>query len=185
PRWARRPRDDRQRTEGRGQRSAGGGPRADGDRTLPRCGPGGIGGRAVNPVTLTGGTVVSSLDPVELLAGNVAVEDGRVASIGAAPPGTATRDCSACLVISGNVCAHHHLYSSLARGMPYRLDPPRNFVETLRRLWWRLDRALDDEAVWASAVVGGAVAILNGTTTVIDHHASPNAVDGSLDLIAS
>ena len=115
----------------------------------------------------------------------VAVEDGRVASIGAAPPGTATRDCSGCLVIPGNVCAHHHLYSSLARGMPYRLDPPRNFVETLRRLWWRLDRALDDEAVWASAVVGGAVAILNGTTTVIDHHASPNAVDGSLDLIAS
>jgi len=139
----------------------------------------------VNPVTLTGGTVVSSLDPVELLAGNVAVEDGRVASIGAAPPGTATRDCSGCLVIPGNVCAHHHLYSSLARGMPYRLDPPRNFVETLRRLWWRLDRALDDEAVWASAVVGGAVAILNGTTTVIDHHASPNAADGSLDVIAS
>ena len=88
-------------------------------------------------------------------------------------------------MIPGNVCAHHHLYSSLARGMPYGLDPPRNFVETLRRLWWRLDRALDDEAVWASAVVGGAVAILNGTTTVIDHHASPNAVDGSLDLIAS
>ncbi len=136
-------------------------------------------------VTLTGGTVVSSLEPVQLLPGDVVVEDGRVASIGAAPPGTTSRDCSGCLVIPGNVCAHHHLYSSLARGMPYRLDPPRNFVEILRRVWWRLDRALDDEAVWASAVVGGAVAILNGTTTVIDHHASPNAVDGSLDLIAS
>jgi putative selenium metabolism protein SsnA len=139
----------------------------------------------VNAVTLAGGTVVSSLEPVQLLPGDVVVEDGRVASIGAAPPGTASRDCSGCLVIPGNVCAHHHLYSSLARGMPYRLDPPRNFVDILRRVWWRLDRALDDEAVWASAVVGGAVAILNGTTTVIDHHASPNAVDGSLDLIAS
>jgi len=139
----------------------------------------------VNAVTLTGGTVVSSLEPVRLVPGDVVVEDGRVASIGPAPPGTASRDCSGCLVIPGNVCAHHHLYSSLARGMPYRLDPPRNFVEILRRVWWRLDRALDDEAVWASAVVGGAAAILNGTTTVIDHHASPNAADGSLDLIAS
>ncbi len=139
----------------------------------------------MNAVTLTGGTVVSSLEPVRLVPGDVVVEDGRVASIGPAPPGTASRDCSGCLVIPGNVCAHHHLYSSLARGMPYRLDPPRNFVEILRRVWWRLDRALDDEAVWASAVVGGAAAILNGTTTVIDHHASPNAADGSLDLIAS
>jgi putative selenium metabolism protein SsnA len=108
-----------------------------------------------------------------------------VAEIGTVPPGLATRDCSGCLVIPGNVCAHHHLYSSLARGMPYRLEPPRSFLEILKRVWWRLDRALDDEAVWASAVVGGAVAVLSGTTSIVDHHASPNAIDGSLDRVAS
>ncbi len=84
----------------------------------------------------------------------------------------------------GNVCAHTHLYSTLARGMPYRLEPPRNFVEILRRVWWRLDRALDPEAIRVSALVGGMEALRAGTTTLIDHHASPGAVDGSLDLIA-
>jgi len=139
----------------------------------------------MSPLALTGGTVVASLAPVRVLRADLIVEDGRVTTIGEAPSGATTRDCSGCLVIPGNVCAHHHLYSSLARGMPYRLDPPRTFVDILRHVWWRLDRALDEEAVWASASVGGAVAVLNGTTTVIDHHASPNAIDGSLDRIAS
>src|SRR5439155_6043397 len=178
-------RDDRKRIEGRAERAAGGGSRSDPDRGQPRSGPERIGGRPVSEVALTGGTVVASLEPARILQADVLVQNGRVAAVGTSPGGAETRDCSGCLVVPGNVCAHHHLYSSLARGMPYRLDPPRNFVEILRRLWWRLDRALDEEAVWASAVVGGAVAILNGTTTVIDHHASPNAVDGSLDLIAS
>ena len=43
----------------------------------------------------------------------------------------------------GYVCAHTHLYSSLARGMPQPSEPPRTFVEILERIWWRLDRALD------------------------------------------
>ncbi|MDR7523382.1 MAG: amidohydrolase family protein, partial [Armatimonadota bacterium] len=110
--------------------------------------------------------------------------DGRIAGAGAAAPGGAHRDCSGCLVIPGNVCAHTHLYSALARGMPYRLDPPANFTQILQRVWWRLDRALDEEAIRASALVGGMGALLCGTTTLIDHHASPNAIDGSLDIIA-
>jgi putative selenium metabolism protein SsnA len=86
-------------------------------------------------------------------------------------------------VIPGNVCAHHHLYSTLARGMPYRLDPPRDFVETLQRIWWRLDRALDPSSIGSSAWVGGADAVLAGTTTIVDHHASPGAIDGSLERV--
>ena len=31
------------------------------------------------------------------------------------------------LVLPGNVCAHTHLYSALARGMPYSLAPPESF----------------------------------------------------------
>jgi putative selenium metabolism protein SsnA len=100
------------------------------------------------------------------------------------PPGTPRRDCSGCLVVPGNVCGHTHLYSALARGMPYALEPPATFVHILQRVWWRLDRALDEDAIRASALVVGAAALLAGTTTVIDHHASPNATDGSLDVIA-
>lgn len=132
---------------------------------------------------LSGATVVTSLDPVRLATGDVVVEGGRVASVGEAPASGTRRDCSGCMIVPGNVCAHTHLYSALARGMPYALEPPRNFVQILQRIWWRLDRALDEDSVHASALAGGMEALLSGTTTLVDHHASPNAVDGSLDAI--
>ena len=43
----------------------------------------------------------------------------------------------------GMVCAHHHLYSALARGMPAPPATPTNFLSILENVWWRLDRALD------------------------------------------
>jgi putative selenium metabolism protein SsnA len=130
-------------------------------------------------VILAGGTVVVSLDPVRIAQRDVHVLDGRIVPEG----GGERHDCSGCLVLPGNVCAHTHLYSALARGMPYSLAPPADFVQILQRIWWRLDRALDLDAVRASALVGGMEALLCGTTTLVDHHASPNAIDGSLDVI--
>lgn len=135
-------------------------------------------------LALTGGTIVRSLDPPRLTRSDVLVVDGTVASVGGAVPARETRDCSGCLIVPGNVCAHTHLYSALARGMPYRLEPPANFVQILQRIWWRLDRALDEASIRDSALVGGMEALLAGTTTLVDHHASPNAIDGSLDIIA-
>jgi putative selenium metabolism protein SsnA len=124
--------------------------------------------------------IVSSLDPVRVAEGDLWVSGGRIAVAG-----EGTRIASdGLLVVPGNVCAHTHLYSALARGMPYALEPPENFVQILQRVWWRLDRALDEECVRASALVGGLEALLSGTTTLVDHHASPNAIDGSLDVIA-
>lgn len=135
-------------------------------------------------VVLSGGSVVTALDPPAISFADVVVEAGRVTAFGtAAPPGSTAIDCAGCLVIPGNVCAHHHLYSSLARGMPYRIDPPRDFVEILQRVWWRLDRALDPASIRVSAWVGGADALLAGTTTIVDHHASPGAIDESLDWL--
>jgi putative selenium metabolism protein SsnA len=128
---------------------------------------------------LSGATVVTSLDPVQLVRADLYVEDGRIAAGGRG----VRRDCSGCLVVPGNVCAHTHLYSALARGMPYALEPPENFLQILQRVWWRLDRALDEDSVRASALVGGMEALLSGTTTLVDHHASPSAIDGSLDVI--
>lgn len=135
-------------------------------------------------LTLHGGMVLTSLDPPRIALGDVVIEHDRVAAIGRAPAGGSSRDCSECLIVPGNVCAHTHLYSALARGMPYEMEPPRNFVQILQRVWWRLDRALDEAAIRASALAGGTEALLAGTTTLVDHHASPNAIDGSLDIIA-
>jgi putative selenium metabolism protein SsnA len=138
---------------------------------------------------LTGGTVVRSIRPVVIEAADLLIEDGRVAAGRVAASGAIAHDvvrldCTRCLIVPGNVCAHTHLYSTLARGMPYRLAAPRTFIEILRRIWWRLDRALDPESIRASAFAGGMEALLAGTTTLIDHHASPAAIDGSLDIVA-
>jgi cytosine/adenosine deaminase-related metal-dependent hydrolase len=84
----------------------------------------------------------------------------------------------------GLVCAHHHLYSALARGMPAPLRQPRNFLDILELIWWRLDTALDLEMLRWSAMLGALEALECGTTAIIDHHESPNAIEGSLSVIA-
>jgi cytosine/adenosine deaminase-related metal-dependent hydrolase len=84
----------------------------------------------------------------------------------------------------GLVCAHHHLYSSLARGMPPPPKTPTNFQEILEQIWWRLDSALDLEMIRWSAMLGALEALESGTTAIVDHHESPNAIEGSLDVIA-
>ncbi len=139
----------------------------------------------MSTLALCGGTVVLGLDPVELASADVVIDGDRIAAVGPAPRGMPRRDCSGTLVLPGNVCAHTHLYSALSRGMPYRLAPPGNFLQILQRIWWRLDRALDERSIRMSALAGGLDALLAGTTTVFDHHASPNFIDGSLDVIAS
>ncbi len=87
------------------------------------------------------------------------------------------------LAIPGLVNAHTHLYSSLARGMSVAPFAPRTFTEILEQLWWKLDKALDPETVRISALVGAMEAARCGVTTLIDHHASPNAISESLDAL--
>ncbi len=84
----------------------------------------------------------------------------------------------------GMVCGHHHLYSSLARGMPAPPLRPANFLQILEQVWWRLDVALDLEMIGASARLGALEALECGTTAIVDHHESPSAIEGSLDAIA-
>ena len=88
------------------------------------------------------------------------------------------------LVMPGNICAHTHFYGAFARGMAIPGAPPADFPQILQRLWWPLDRALDADGVRLSALVSLVDAIKHGTTTLIDHHASANCIEGSLDLIA-
>jgi putative selenium metabolism protein SsnA len=83
----------------------------------------------------------------------------------------------------GLVCAHTHLYSALARGMMVDILPSKDFAQQLRHLWWRLDRALDLPILEASALAGCAEAALCGVTSLVDHHAGPEAIDGSLTVI--
>ncbi|MBC8424315.1 amidohydrolase family protein [bacterium] len=86
-------------------------------------------------------------------------------------------------VMPGHVNAHHHLYSTLAPGMPAPAETPRNFQEVLTEIWWKLDRALDADAIYMSAVAGAWDAMRCGTTLIVDHHSSVTSVGDSLDHI--
>jgi cytosine/adenosine deaminase-related metal-dependent hydrolase len=103
---------------------------------------------------------------------------------GALGPDDTIVDCRRRLVTKSFACGHHHIYSALARGMPAPPKIPKNFVEILENIWWRLDRALDSEMIEASALVCALYCLKNGVTFVIDHHASPFAVCNSLETIA-
>ena len=122
--------------------------------------------------------------------GAVLVEKGRIAEIG--PEARMLKrharverlDGRGQLLMPGNICAHPHFYGAFARGLAIPGRAPRDFPEILRKLWWPLDKALTPNDVRASAEVCLVDAIRHGTTTLIDHHTSPNAIDGSLDVIA-
>ncbi len=92
-------------------------------------------------------------------------------------------DCQGKLVTKSFGCGHHHIYSTLARGMPAPAKTPSNFVEILKYIWWNLDKNLDLEMIRASALAAALYCAKNGVTFVIDHHASPFAVKGSLEAI--
>jgi putative selenium metabolism protein SsnA len=86
--------------------------------------------------------------------------------------------------LPGSICAHTHFYGAFARGMAIPGPAPKDFPEILKKLWWPLDKSLTLEDVRYSALVSLVDAVRHGTTTLIDHHASPNDIDGSLDVIS-
>ncbi len=140
---------------------------------------------------ITHGRVVTFDDPNAVLDdGAVLIEGDRITQVGptaeleAQHPDAERLDVAGKLVMPGNICAHTHFYGAYARGLAIPGPAPRDFPAILARLWWQLDKSLTLEDVYWSAMVCLVDAVRRGTTTLVDHHASPNAVDGSLDRIA-
>ena len=98
-------------------------------------------------------------------------------------PGEEVRGMAGKIVMPGLVCSHNHFYSGLARGIMADIEPSTDFVSNLTNLWWRLDRALDEESLYYSGLICCLDAIRAGCTAVIDHHASPSFIEGSLDVL--
>ncbi len=140
--------------------------------------------RFENAIVVTLGTRNAVLwDSTVVVEGEKVSAIGKTAEMRNRFPDGDVVDCAGKLVMPGFICAHHHFYSTMARGMAIPGEPAANFVQILERLWWKLDRALSDEDITVSSQVPLIECIRNGTTTVIDHHASPGAREGSLDLI--
>ena len=153
-------------------------------------------------IVLSNATVLTFYPPEAESGVDVVIEGARItargkgAGKGRAPGKRATAgsppdakpkiiDCTGKIVMPGLVCAHNHFYSALSRGIMARIRPADDFVSTLSNLWWRLDRALDGEALAASAAVASMEAIRAGCTAAVDHHASPSFITGSLDVLAA
>ena len=135
--------------------------------------------------------IVTWGQPNEILEGKaVRIHDGLVDEIApqrdllARFPQEEQIDGRGQILMPGNICAHTHFYGAFARGLAIPGRPPKDFPDILRKLWWPLDKSLTPEDVRYSALVCLADAVRHGTTTLIDHHASPNAIDGSLDVLA-
>lgn len=122
--------------------------------------------------------------------GCVAMDGAVIAEVGTTPeirakyPHAEFIDAKSGLIMPGFINAHMHFYSTFSRGMTPPGAPAQNFNEVLELLWWRLDKALTLEDTYYSAMTALVDAVKCGCTTIIDHHASPHAVTGSLFEIA-
>jgi putative selenium metabolism protein SsnA len=123
-------------------------------------------------------------DGAILISGEHIADLGSTAELTAKYPDEEILDAQGKLAMPGLICAHTHFYGAFARGMAIPGEAPQNFPEILEKLWWQLDKALYWQDMRYSALVCLIDAIRHGTTTLIDHHASPSAIEGSLDIIA-
>lgn len=118
---------------------------------------------------------------------SILIDGGRITRIGPTKnirvKGVEEIDASGKVVMPGFINNHMHFYSTMVRGLG-KVKPSKDFNEILKNLWWRLDKRLTLTDVYYSALVMMINAIKKGTTTLIDHHASPFAIRGSLFEIA-
>ncbi|PSV47489.1 putative aminohydrolase SsnA [Photobacterium indicum] len=118
---------------------------------------------------------------------DIAIDGSTIKEVGAnlsmKYPDAIVKEMHGKLVMPGLVCSHNHFYSGLARGVMADIKPSPDFISILKNLWWRMDRALDEEAVYYSGLICSLEAIKSGCTSVIDHHASPNYIGGSLSTL--
>ncbi|MBN2496313.1 MAG: putative aminohydrolase SsnA [Deltaproteobacteria bacterium] len=136
------------------------------------------------------GEVYTGGEEARVFRGGLLCANGTIEALGSDAEleprarGAEVIDAGGRIVSPGFINAHMHLYSMLSRGMALKDAPPADFVQILERLWWRLDKVLTLDDLVPSAELPLADALTAGVTTVIDHHASPGAVEGSLDVLA-
>lgn len=122
--------------------------------------------------------------------GGVLIEERKIKEVGSTPdlktrfPDAEFINARGRLIMPGMINTHMHLYSTFARGMDAKSKPPQNFGDILEGLWWKLDKLLTLDDVYYSGLTPLIECIKTGTTTIIDHHASPMAVTGSLATLA-
>lgn len=142
-------------------------------------------------ILITNGKVFTRDEKRPFIDGGAVLIDGKlIKAIGTTEelkgkyPKAVIKDAKGMLVMPGFINSHMHYYSTFARGIALDNPPATMFSMILENLWWTLDKQLTLNDIYYSAVGPMIDQIRNGVTTVIDHHASPNSVRGSLFKIA-
>ena len=118
-----------------------------------------------------------------VIIGTIIKEIGTPSDLIKKFPGEEILDANGQWLMPGLICAHTHFYGAFSRGLYIPPPAPADFPEILQKLWWHLDQSLLEEDVKYSSLICMIDAIKHGTTTLFDHHASPNFINGSLDVI--
>lgn len=139
-------------------------------------------------ILIKNGIIITLGDEPKVLYGNsVLIEDGLIQKIATSSEfkGQYGKEIDAAgkVIMPGFINAHMHFYSTLVRGLG-KAKPAKDFLEVLENLWWKLDKVLTPETIYYSALIMLINGIKRGTTTFIDHHASPKSVTGSLRQIS-
>jgi cytosine/adenosine deaminase-related metal-dependent hydrolase len=118
------------------------------------------------------GCAISTVAGDEYDSGYVAIEDGRISSVGSGQAPEEYRgeevlhiDGSGCLATPGLVNCHHHLYQWATRGLAQQATLFEWLVE-LYPVWAHIDEEIERSAARA----GLSALTLSGCTTTTDHH---------------
>lgn len=142
-------------------------------------------------ILIANGTVLTLGESNQVIPnGGVLIQETKILEIGSTQdlqtrfPDAEFIDARGKIIMPGMINTHLHFYSTFARGMDAKSKPPKNFGDILEGLWWKLDKLLTLDDIYYSALTPLIECIKTGTTTIIDHHASPTTVKGSLSTLA-
>ena len=131
------------------------------------------------------GTVITRISGKKIFKGNIYIEDNIIREIGSKKfSADNIIDATGKIVIPSLINAHSHMYGAYARGMSLKGEPPQNFIQILKKLWWMLDKKLTTKDIRLCTDISAIEALKSGTTVIAEHHSSPYAVSGCLEIIS-
>ena len=118
-----------------------------------------------------GYVVIPKVDSIEVEKKNIYIQDGKIFYQKPFKKTDRVINIENKIIFPGLTNAHHHIYSTLSKGVPCEV-PFGDFMGNLKNLWWTLDHSLNKEDMILSTAIAMKDSISQGVTTVFDHHIS-------------
>lgn len=130
-----------------------------------------------------GWLIIPTAQDFEIRQGDLFIIDGKISLADNKAVIAREIDAGNRIILPAMVNAHHHIYSTLSRGIPCQV-PFHDFLGNLKQLWWTLDRSLNKEDIILSTALAMQDSLKHGVTTIFDHHISGEFITGSLETMA-